>query len=69
MKIKLKPFMTPNFVIQDMPRGSRSDGFKEAPSYPLKDVPTEDLAAMCDAFRAEIFRKAGKPDPTPPAAQ
>lgn len=49
--------------MQEMPPGSRSEGFKESPSYPLKDVPAEDLAEMCDAFRAEVFRKAGKADP------
>jgi hypothetical protein len=67
VKIKLRPFMTPNFVLQELSPGSRSEGYQQGPSYPLSDVPAEDLAAMCDEFRAEIFRKAGKTDPTPPA--
>lgn len=67
MIIKLRPFSTPNFVMQEMPPGSRIEGFKELPSYPLRDVPAEDLAEMCDEFRAEVFRKAGKADPALPA--
>lgn len=59
MKIKLQPFSTPNFVIQQMPSRPRQD----APSYQLSEVDAEVLAAMCDAFRAEVFRKTGKPDP------
>ncbi len=59
MNIKLKPFNVPNFALQQMPAGHRND----VPSYPLKDIPAEDLAELCDTFRAEIFRKAGKTDP------
>jgi hypothetical protein len=33
------------------------------PKWSLKEVDAETLAKMCDDFRAEIFRKAGKPDP------
>jgi hypothetical protein len=63
MKIELLGFTTPNFVIQKMPPRPRQDGMVEAPSYPLSEVPAEDLASLCDHFRSEIFRKAGKDDP------
>lgn len=63
MTIKLKPFLTPNFAIMEMPPGKREDGFKELPSVPLPEIDATELASMCDAFRAEIFRKAGKADP------
>jgi hypothetical protein len=33
------------------------------PKWSLKEVDAETLAKMCDDFRAEIFRKAEKPDP------
>ena len=64
MKIELRPFTVPNFVIQVQTPRQREDGFYNAPSYPLRDVDAETLAAMCAEFRAAIFAKADKPDPT-----
>jgi hypothetical protein len=63
MKIELLEFTVPNFVIQKMPPRPRQEGFHEAPKYPLSEVPAEDLASLCDHFRAQVFAKAGKPDP------
>lgn len=63
MKVELLPFTTPNYVIQKMPAGNRQDGYRESPKYHLRDVPAEDLAALCDQFHAEIFAKADKADP------
>ena len=63
MKIELLGFTVPNFVIQKMPPRPRQDGLVEAPKYPLSEVPAEDLASLCDHFRGEVFRKAGKADP------
>ncbi len=66
MKIELRPFTVPNFVIQVTPAAPRQDGFREAPSYPLSDVDADTLATMCAGFRAAVFAKAGKPDPGAP---
>lgn len=65
MNIKLQPWQTPNFVIGVMPPLPRQEGFNPdaAPKWSLKEVDAETLAKMCDDFRAEIFRKAEKPDP------
>jgi hypothetical protein len=63
MKIDLLPFTIPNFVRMASKPGLRQEGFKESPAFPLADVPAEDLAALCDQFRADVFAKAGKPDP------
>ncbi|MHB1260359.1 MAG: hypothetical protein ACYC2H_01450 [Thermoplasmatota archaeon] len=63
MKVELLGFTVPNFVIQKMPPRSRQEGMAEAPKYALADVPAEDLASLCDHFRSEVFRKAGKADP------
>lgn len=57
MEIKLRPFRTPNFVIIPETYGRSTD------SIPLCDVPAKDLSDLCDQFRSEIFRKAGKKDP------
>lgn len=54
---KLKPFGTPNFVIIEQPPGRRQDGFKEAPSIPLRDVPEQVLLQMCEDFKQEVLRK------------
>ena len=65
MNIKLQPWITPNFAIGVMPARPRQEGFNPdaAPKWALKEVEAETLAKMCDEFRADIFRKAGKPDP------
>lgn len=63
MKIELLGFTVPNYAIQKMPPRSRQEGMIEAPKYALADVPAEDLASLCDQFRGEVFRKAGKADP------
>lgn len=71
MKIKILPWQTPNFLIGEMPPRSRQEGFNPdaAPKWALSEVDTETLAAQCDAFRAEVFRKAGKTDPAATPAQ
>lgn len=58
-----KPFLTPNFVHQEMPAGLKQDGWKELPSWPLNCIDVEDLDELCANFRAEVFKKAGKQDP------
>lgn len=63
MIFNLRPFITPNFVMMKMPSSSRGSGWQQLPSVPLVDVDAQDLSEMCDAFRAEIFKKAGKKDP------
>lgn len=59
MKVELHPFQTPNFVIAVTKPQPRQEGFKQAPSYPLSDVPKDELEAMCKAFRDEVMKKAG----------
>lgn len=54
MNLPIRPFQTPNFVLTSF----------ESVSFPLKDVPADELATLCAAFQAEVFKKAGKTDPT-----
>ena len=63
MNLKLKPWLVPNFCVQEVPPSTRQEGFTEAPAWKLSDVDADTLAQMCDDFRAEVFRKSGKPDP------
>lgn len=63
MDIKIQRMGTPNYVIAEIPAGRRQDGFTEAPKWHLRDVDAETLSILCDQFRADVFAKAGKPDP------
>jgi hypothetical protein len=63
MTIDLQPFQTPNFVIGKTTALPRGDGWHPSPKWSLKEVDAETLARMCDEFRAEVFKKAGKIDP------
>lgn len=64
IQIELQPWQVPNYVLEKMPPRPRQEGLREPRSHPLSEVSPEILSAMCDEFRAEIFRKAGKDDPT-----
>ena len=65
MKIKIKPFTVPNFVILDIDglSYSRAEGM---PSFPLSAVDPNELSNMCSSFRRGCFLKAGFADPLPP---
>ena len=65
IKVKIKPFSVPNFVIEEAPAGKREEGFREAKSYPIGSVDAELLSALCDQFRRDVFAKAKKADPVP----
>lgn len=64
IKLKLKPFLVPRFVIAESPPGKRQDEYKELPSFPLSALDPETLGRMCDEFRRSIFSAAGKADDT-----
>lgn len=64
LTLKLKPFSVPNFVIAEAPTKPRQEGFVAGEnSYPLSEVEESELSDMCDIFRLEVFKKAGKKDP------
>lgn len=58
MEIKLKPFQSPNDVVEDV------TGLKFEPRiYSLDMLEARTLSDLCDQFRKDIFQKAGKSDP------
>ena len=63
LQVELQPFQTPNFVRAVVKAGLKQDGMQEIPCYPLSDLDSLTLAKLCDDFRAEVFRKAGKEQP------
>ena len=58
IKLKLKPFTAPSYVIVDEPERKRQDGFKEARKYHVSELDEDALSDLCDQFRADIFKKA-----------
>lgn len=56
IKRELKPFMAPNHVVESRTLGN-------GPSYPIADVDEQTLSDLCDQFRRDVFKKAGKTDP------
>jgi hypothetical protein len=60
MRVKIKPFGVPNFVLLQIRDGDRNDGFTSSPSISIADVPVETLEELCAEFRREVFKKAGK---------
>ena len=60
--IKLQPFRVPNFVLTDPKIGKREDGFYEKPKYALNELDAATLDLLCEQFREDVFRKAGKMD-------
>lgn len=68
LKVTLKPFTVPNFVIIETPPGRRQDGVDfESPKVALNDLEPEDLDRLCEEFRRAVFDKAGKCQPPTPA--
>jgi hypothetical protein len=63
IQLKLKPWMAPNFAVPERPPGRREDGVHFDTGIPISSLPVDVLSQMCDDWRAEVFRKAGKKDP------
>lgn len=67
MKVKIeviiKPFIVPNFVIQEVMPGDRQDGFTATEGIPLSMIDADTLWRMCSDFTDAVFKKAGKEQP------
>ena len=63
MKIKLKPFRVPNFVLSEPKITSREEGLQEPPKFALSEIDEATLDLLCEQFREDVFEKAGKIDP------
>ena len=60
MEIELQPIRVPNFISQKT-KSLPEEG--DCPKYPLTDLSPKVLAELCDQFRQDVFRQAGKKDP------
>ncbi len=63
LDVDVQPWSTPNYVIAKMAPRPRQEGLTCALSWSLNEVDPELLSKLCDEFRADIFRKAGRVDP------
>lgn len=59
--ITVEPFGIPNFVRRA--KKTAASGDDSDPAFPLRDVDVNTLSALCDQFRADVFKHAGKTDP------
>ena len=64
IRIKLKSFTVPNFVITEGVPQERQEGWQEEPKFHLRELEPEVLAELCDEFRKNVFAKAEKADPS-----
>ena len=63
IKVKLKPFSVPNYVIIEPKPRPKEDGYTDSPNLRLADLDSETLQRLCDNFSMEVFKKAGKMPP------
>lgn len=63
LEVDLQPFQVPNFVRPVAKPGKREEGFPETLAYPLSDLDSMTLWCLCENFKSEVFRKAGKEQP------
>ena len=57
IKIKVKPFAVPNFVLVE------SDGPEPPQTFALSQMSANALEKLCDQFKCEVFKKAKKSPP------
>lgn len=62
IEVPIQPFSIPHFVRRDKKAAGPGDPEAEA-AFELSAVDAQTLSALCDQFRAEVFKKAGKADP------
>ena len=61
VEVAIQPFSIPHFVRRDK-KAAAGDPDAEA-AFELSAVDAMTLSALCDQFRADVFKKAGKTDP------
>ena len=64
IELKLKPFLVPNFALIEEPPRPRHEGFGAGRTFALKEIGAAELSELCDKFRSDVFKKAGKADPS-----
>ena len=64
IEIEIIPFDAPDVIVLKTPPRPRHEGFNLNNSVMhVSEVDAETLSKLCNDFRAEVFKKAGKIDP------
>lgn len=63
IELDLVPFNIPNYILVKGKPCKREDGFKEAIKFHLSELDSLTLDKLCEEFRKEVFKKAGKEQP------
>jgi len=63
MYFTIKPFMTPNYAVMEMPPRPKQDGAQSLPSFHIGELDLETLDRLAEQWRRELYEKAGKPLP------
>lgn len=70
VELEVHQFVVPNHAVIVRPPVTRQEGLSfHNNTIELSALTPEVLSQMCDEFRAAIFKKAGKADPTKTAAK
>lgn len=63
IKVRLRPFRVPNYVLADEKARPKENGFQEPMNFHLSAIDADALSDMCHEFRANVFKKAMQADP------
>jgi hypothetical protein len=62
VEVTIQPFSIPHFVRREKKTAGPGDPDSEA-AFSISTVDEQTLSALCDQFRADVFKLAGKTDP------
>jgi hypothetical protein len=64
IEVELEPFKVPNFVVVKPKPHRKNEGFKDATSIPIGELPADVIYKLCEDFTAAVYAKAriGPPD-------
>ena len=63
VELELLPFNVPNYVlVKEEPR-PKQEGFAEGKKFHISELGSETLLKLCNQFKNDVFRKAGKEHP------
>lgn len=61
--VKFRRWKAPNFATQDVPPRPRQEGFKEAPTAHVKELPHQVLDALAAAWLDDLYSKTELENP------
>lgn len=62
VEVPIQPFSIPHYVRREKKGAGPGDPDAEA-AFELSAIDPQTLSSLCDQFRADVFKQAGKTDP------